>query len=699
MKDIFSKKHIYIVILFLLLGLLIGLGNIFLFSVPSEKEVIILHTNDEHGIIDNFGRIAYKKQKLKEEYKDVLLVSAGDIFGGNPVVDQYSVDGKDLRGRPMVDLMNMAGYDLLTIGNHEFDYGQERLQEVINRASFPVILANIEVGEAATIKQPPPGVILETATGRRISFLGLLQLGRGGIPSTHPAHLEGLSFIYPYRAAQEYLSSLKDVDLSVALTHLGYSSDLELANRFSGLDLIIGGHSHRVIPEPEEVNGVYVTQAGANTEYLGKIKVVYDQEKISALSGKLIPVEEIEETVPEVETKIEEFRADMEEEMESVLHYFQEAIRGKESLGSLMTDALVDVHGLDIAFQQDGGIRLNSLPPLVTRKDVYQLDPFNNNIVVRHMNSEEIASLIYDFFVRYDQIDLRVSGLDYRVQVDETGSVTEIILSDSTGEPLADDRQYRVGMNSYLAETYFADFPADREEILYADTTAEALIKYLENREILKDYNREQRTGIEISRQGEETQKPVLANISFPISTGGKKHEQVTAGSLMAEAAGRAVNADIGTYPSDQLTTNVSLSPGLLYEGILDIIYESFSYNNNIILMEITGRELEKLFLSQVNWYQGTYPFQVSAGTEYEIIKEDDVVQEVIIYHQGERIRAEEIYSVAVNSFKFDYYQREVEVVGYSDSGITEKDALLDYLRRHITVFSGGQTWRMVLCR
>ncbi|MFW6257114.1 MAG: 5'-nucleotidase C-terminal domain-containing protein [Bacillota bacterium] len=684
-KFLFKKATIVVSVL-LLLGLVFYPGGSFLFSEElSEDEVIILYTNDEHGIIENMGRIAYHKQELQEQYKDVLLVSAGDLFGGNPVVDQYRNAGKDLPGQPMLELMNQADYDVLTIGNHEFDYGQKRLQEISEGASFPFLLANVEVDEKAELEKPRGRALVETPSGREICFIGLLQLGKDKIPATHPAYLEGLSFIDPVKSMKQQLSTQKEKDLLVALTHLGYARDQELAHQFSDLDLIIGGHSHRVIRELEEINGVYLTQAGSETKYLGQVKIAYDRGEVADISGELIPVKEIKGTVPAIEKEIDKFQLQMEEELKTVFHTFPESIRGKEALGSLMTDSLKEVHELDIAFQHNGGIRLDSLPHNLRMKDVYELDPFDNSVVVRRMNLEEIGNLIFRSFSSEQGIDLRVAGLKYIVKVNEIGEVTGIVLRDEDGSALEQKQEYEVGMNSYLAESYFTDFPDEREEVFYSHTTAETLIEFLRDFDRKKNYNREKRTGIQIERQKDVSGKR-LAVIDFPLTTEGKENEQVSAGSLMANAAKEAVEAEIGTYPSDQLGQDLSLSPGPLYEDILNLFFTSFNYDNTLMKVKMKGKELEKLFMQQARWYEGSYPLQVSEGTEYQVTENGGAIQGVKIYYNGSRIKSNEIYSVAVNSFKFDYYQDEVEIKEYENTGIKEKEALLNYLIKGGTI-------------
>lgn len=489
------KKSFIIIFIVAAVAVLTYAGGYFIDNGAEEDKVIILHTNDEHGEFENLGQIAYLKNKYEKKYTDVFLVSAGDIFGGNPVVDQYQKDGQDLRGKPIVALMNRAGYDVLTVGNHEFDYGQKRLQEVRDQTSFSFIAANIICEKGAVLEPLEPYTVLEADSGRKVAFLGLLQVGPGGIPSTHPANLDGLSFSNPFTAAGRYMYLDDKSDLFVGLTHLGYDQDHMLAERFSRFDLLVGGHSHTVLEEPELVNDVLITQAGSHTEYLGKIVIEYGpDDEIAKRRGQLIPVDEISGTVKEIEDEIKMYREEMAPWLQESLIALPDSIQGRSALGSLICDAVAAVHGTDLAFQQDGGIRKHFLSGTVTRDDIYRLLPFANNIIIYRMSSRDVKKLIRDSYSRYQELGLRVSGPGYRVMVDSRGEVIDVSLKvepeglsrspNITDQPLQNENEgekYLVGMNSYLAESY--SYITDNCETVKTTsyTTAETVIEYLNN--------------------------------------------------------------------------------------------------------------------------------------------------------------------------------------------------------------------------
>jgi 2',3'-cyclic-nucleotide 2'-phosphodiesterase (5'-nucleotidase family) len=156
------------------------------------------------------------------------------------------------------------------------------------------------------------------------------------------------------------------------------------------------------------------------------------------------------------------------------------AIEGKDALGSLMTDAMRQAHGLDIAFQNEGGIRVSRLPERITLKDVYTLDPFGNQVVEIVMSAGEIRSLIRDSFKKGGEIDLQVSGITYTVRTGTDRVISEILVRGLDGRPLPEDRAFKVGVSSYVASSYNFDHKDPGRAL--GSTSADALIRFLENR-------------------------------------------------------------------------------------------------------------------------------------------------------------------------------------------------------------------------
>ncbi len=435
-------------------------------SKPTE--IIILHTNDMHARIDNMAKLAHFADSLRKTHKYVFLMSAGDNFTGNPVVDIVAD-----KGFPMIDLMNRCGFSLSAIGNHEFDLGQDKLNARIKQANFPFISCNIDAS-GAVLEQPRPYVILK-AGKVKIPVLGIIQLGDNGLPDSHPSKMEGLQFTVGIQKAREY-SWLKDkYGILIGLTHLGVESDDSLAKTMPQFDLILGGHSHTTMTTPMMVNNVMIVQTGSGLKNVGKITLIVENGKITDRKYELIPLASIKSDRT-IQALIDKYNDN--DELKRVIAVAETAINGKEELGSLMTDAITGRLKVDFAFQNTGGIRIPSLAAGDIRlKDVYLLDPFGNQVVTFKMNATEIKSLICYSFNRDKKIDLEVSGMNYTVLTDKTGSCSDVVMCDKSGNLLDVKKEYLVGMNSYISAVYKFDH-RDAGTNSY-NTCSQLLIEYL----------------------------------------------------------------------------------------------------------------------------------------------------------------------------------------------------------------------------
>lgn len=450
----------------------------------AEERIVIFHLNDVHGKIDNLAKVADIVANERRSGAEVLFVSAGDNFTGNPVIDQF-----DPPGEPILQLYNHLGLNLMCIGNHEFDYGFDGLCRFAAQAKFPMLSANIDV-PAGRFPQLKPSLVLTTAQGTRIAVFGLIQIEPGlDIPATHPDKVKGLRFGDPLVKAREFKSLRQGNQILLALTHIGYDQDLKLAEQMPELDLIIGGHSHTRVNPAETVNGVLIAQAGSDIRHLGRVELLLRNGRLVEKKGGLIDVRTHQGESAEVRAMIETFNNNP-----AFARVFIEApfeITGKDALGSLMADAVCRVHGTDIAFQNNGGIRMGRLPKKITFKDVYTLDPFNNQVVEFTLSAEELRGLIRSSLGRHGSIDLQVAGMQYLVRVDADQQVKEIVLQDLGGRPLPESRSYKVGVSSYIASSY--KFSHQDPGRALGSTTAEALIRFLESRPDLSVYQKIQR--------------------------------------------------------------------------------------------------------------------------------------------------------------------------------------------------------------
>ncbi|MDP4280987.1 MAG: bifunctional UDP-sugar hydrolase/5'-nucleotidase [Bacteroidota bacterium] len=446
----------------------------FLFSQHSEGKntrIIILHTNDMHAKIDNLSKVAYLADSLRKMNPYVFLVAAGDNFTGNPVVDMV-----DDKGAPMIDLMNRCGFNISAIGNHEFDLGQDFLNKRMSQAKFPFICCNVDA-TGAVLKQPEPYTILK-AGDLSLAFLGIIELGENGLPDSHPAKLNGLSFSKGLDKAKEFSWLKKKYPILIGLTHLGIDTDIKLAQSMPELDVIIGGHSHTLIDTLMLVNNVLITQAGSSLKYIGKVVIDYSDNHIVSIRDEIIDLATIKKKDPEVQALIDKYNANPE--LQKLVGIAATAIKGNEELGAMMTDAITKQMSLDFAFQNSGGIRVPEIPAgNILLKDVYRLDPFGNEVIIYHLSKDEISSLIANSFNREKRIDLMVSGMTYSIKTNPDGTCKDVIMKDPAGKTLDPEKKYSVAMNSYMAASYKFDHHDPGQSAFI--TTAQVLIDYLKH--------------------------------------------------------------------------------------------------------------------------------------------------------------------------------------------------------------------------
>ena len=261
--------------------------------VPEFETIIILHTNDSHGCLlpeGNLGGFAYIASIVNNEREQnsgrVLLLDAGDIVDGCPI-------GSMFYGRSVITVMNAMGYDAMTLGNHDVaKYGIKEGQGVIpiendylmdlkENAEFPLLVANVLINGS----KPFPSYVIEEVGGVRIGIIGVTT--QWNPPS------ENVEILDPVTTANECVEEIEDnVDFIIALTHLGLWADEQFASVVKGVDIIIGGHSHDIMWEPENVGGTMIVQAGYRGKYIGRIQLEYDvkNHEIANFSYELIEV-------------------------------------------------------------------------------------------------------------------------------------------------------------------------------------------------------------------------------------------------------------------------------------------------------------------------------------------------------------------------------------------------------------------------
>jgi len=424
------------------------------------KELTIFHINDQHGKLDNFSKIKYIIDKEKEQ-TTVIVVCAGDIFSGNPVVDNY-----EDKGFPMIAIMNKVGFDIATIGNHEFDYGETILKDRFLQSQFEWVCANVDMNTPG-IPEPNEYKTI-TKNNVKVTFLGLVETnGKKDaiIPSTHPWRVQNLTF-QKYTNIINNFSQIKESensDLYIALTHLGVSTDTFIASNYPYFDMIIGGHSHSKVNKT--INDIPIFQAGSNLNYLGKIKLIIKDKKIESLTYELIDLSTYTNFDSTLKGVIDTYNEDAN--LDEVIGY-AEANHTRSQVGYFYTDILRNKMNVDVTFQNTGGIRASLNEGDILKREIYTIDPFNNGSVTYTMTVSEIKNF------------LKGSGAGFYYSggtIEQQGN--NIVIKNDNQEILNDNFSLTIGLNDYIPavyDSYFIQTP------LYKTyTTAEGIIDYLKN--------------------------------------------------------------------------------------------------------------------------------------------------------------------------------------------------------------------------
>lgn len=374
------------------------------FAAGDGTEITIVHTNDTHSRIDEgrydgmgFAKIATKVDQLRAENPNLLLLDAGDAFHGQTIATL-------VEGESIVRIMNTMGYDAMTAGNHDFNYGQERLLELQDMADFPIMGGNVKTESGDPLLDE---YVIKEFDGVKVGIFGLSTPETSY--KTHPLNVVGLTFEDPAIQAQKMVDMLEgQVDVIIALVHLGldesstYTSEY-VASKVDGIDLMVDGHSHTVLESGKMVGDTLIVQTGEYDKNLGIVKMTVMDGKIM-LDASLFTKEEAADLALDsaVAAVIEEVKAD-NEVITAVkvghttvkLDGEREQVRaGETNLGNMITDAMLDVTGADVALTNGGGIRASIPPGDITKGDVITVLPFGNYVVTKEIKGSDLLAAL-----------------------------------------------------------------------------------------------------------------------------------------------------------------------------------------------------------------------------------------------------------------------------------------------------------------
>jgi len=433
------------------------------------QKFTILHSNDMHGdflaevagesgeLIGGLALLSGYINKVRSEEENVLYVIAGDMVQGSLIDSEY-------KGISTMEIMNYLSPDVVTLGNHELDYGLEHLLFLEKMANFPIVNANLYIKKYHK-RLMTPHIIIKKG-GMEILFIGIIT---EKVMDSIARDTEIGSFISLEEARSEVgriCDAYKndDIDLTVLLTHIGFDSDRELARMLDpawGVDMIIGGHSHTVLDAPAQENNILIVQAGVGTNYIGRFDITVDDatNSITGFQWKLVEISA--RTIapdPKLVEFIDSFREVVDRKYRTLLGKFATTLthpcREEEStLGNLVADIFCEKAGCDVMLMGAGAIRLKELGPAVTLGDFRACFPFDESLRRYTITGRQLKG-IFSHIMRPENRDgegecYEVNAGVRAVYGDRKKSLESL---DVGGAPVDDARHYTLGLIGYHAD-------------------------------------------------------------------------------------------------------------------------------------------------------------------------------------------------------------------------------------------------------
>ncbi len=372
-------------------------------------KTVILHTNDVHGAVEGYAYITALKADYEAKGAEVILVDAGDYSQGTSYVSVT-------KGLDAIEMMNAAGYDVVTLGNHEFDYGYAQLKENMSKAKFKVVCADVFNEDGTPIFDA--SYTYTTKSGVKVGFFGMET------PETqtkaNPALIKGLTFADKdafNKAAADQVEALKDADVVICLAHLGVDAEsapyrsTDLYAAVKGIDFIVDGHSHTVMTKGEK--GEPIQSTGTAFANIGVIVIDDASKKIESNSLYEIKEDTAKDATVAAAAKVIVDRVDKEygvvfAKSEVTLNGAKAPNGNRDSEtnnGDLITDAMLwkvmqNKDGLTVdadhvvAITNGGGIRAAIKPGDVTKKDINTVLPFGNTVAVIYVTGAELLEAL-----------------------------------------------------------------------------------------------------------------------------------------------------------------------------------------------------------------------------------------------------------------------------------------------------------------
>lgn len=435
-------------------------------SSVGKNDIVILYDNDVHCNVDSYEDMAALKKEMQEQSNYVSVVSCGDYLQGDVI-------GAISKGKAIVQIMNKVGYDVVAIGNHEFDYGVPRLKSLVKSMNAKVVASNFV--KKSTGKPVFRSYTIKTYGKKKVAFVGVTT--PESFTKSTPAYFQNSKgeFIYDFygdstgkllaKRVQKAVNTARQngADYVVALTHMGTEGvttqwDVQhLIKNTYGIDVVLDGHSHSTVPsmKVKNKNGKKITVSSTGTKFsnIGQLVI----RKNGSITTELIPIDE-EHQYEDAETKsyIDQVKAKYDKRLNQVIGKTEvdlttlgadgeRAIRNAETnMGDFCTDAVRSVMDADVAIINGGGIRADIAAGDITYKDLVSVFPWNNELCVIEATGQQIKDALELGAKNYPEENggfMQVSGMKYVIDASVPSSV---VTDEQTGMFEKVDGTYRV---------------------------------------------------------------------------------------------------------------------------------------------------------------------------------------------------------------------------------------------------------------
>ena len=377
----------------------VALALLCLRAVPAFSTIdtlVVLHTNDFHGYISSDGdraaglaRIATYFNSERARSSKVLALDAGDCVSGTPVSILF-------QGRPIFEAMTAVGYDAVTLGNHEFDYGWREILAYRDIADFRLLSANARNPAGELIADAPFATL--SLEDLRVGIVGVTTEKTRDITTTKGN--EGVTFDEEIASVRAAVDSIKaHVDIVILLSHAGHVADSTLAESVDDIDLIVSGHNHTVISPPQIVKDTQIVRAGAYTSHVGHVQLLYDHEagEVTKVEGFVVPA--ADDRLQQPDPKIAAIVAKWEDRVSQLVDVtigHTERDWSKEEMYMLVEHILATRSGSDFGFYNKGGVRNRLYQGNITARHIWNIHPFGNQLAIVQILGKDIGGKLLE---------------------------------------------------------------------------------------------------------------------------------------------------------------------------------------------------------------------------------------------------------------------------------------------------------------